>query len=168
MTDSTTRCGSRVAPCGVAVDADITLGRRLLRRRRSAVVLGAVSVVVVAALASGVAGADDERTDRTSVATPPQSDDDVLTACRNGNRDRAATDATRAVFGPGDPVIKAESRNEHRTVLALEAADGQHWAWCWVTLQGAGVPLRHGGVRRHPDHSQVDVLLRAGLRSRRR
>ena len=123
---------------GVAIDADIKLGRRMLRRRRGAIVVGAASLVAVAALVAGVAGSAADRSDQgPAVTAAPSSANELLAACKDGNQsDRA----TRAMFGSGDPTIKVETRNQHQTVLALEAADGRHWAWCWVDMRDAEFP----------------------------
>lgn len=123
---------------GMAVDADITLGRRMLRRRRGAVVVGAAAMVAVAAVVGGLVGsAADRDSQRPLVSAAPSSADELLAACKNGDQsDRA----TRAMFGSGDPTIKVENRNAQQTVLALEAKDGLHWAWCWVDLKGAEFP----------------------------
>jgi hypothetical protein len=120
---------------GAAVDGDIALGRRMLRRRRGAAALGAVAVLAVAAVAGGIAASSGD--DSITTAGAPETTDELLEACRDGNQsDRA----TRAMFGAGDPTIKVESSNAKQTVLALEAADGAHWAYCWVHKDEAEFP----------------------------
>ncbi|MFC4787175.1 hypothetical protein ACT8ZV_22050 [Nocardioides sp. MAHUQ-72] len=122
------------------VAADVAVGRRLLRRRRAVVTLGsAAAVVAIAGTAWAVAPGSDSATDRggAPVVTGPTSQDvprtdaALLEQCRDGNQsDRA----TAAVFGSGDPVVKAVSRTAHQVILAIESGDGSHWAECFVHL----------------------------------
>jgi len=122
---------------GTTVDADIRLGRRLLRRRQGAAVLGAVSVVAAAALAVGAVASTGGTTGGPTVAAAPTSEAELLAACRDGNQSDRATEA---MFGGGDPTIKVENHSEYQTVLALEAADGRHWAWCSIQSGRAEFP----------------------------
>jgi hypothetical protein len=122
------------------VAADVLVGRRLLRRRRAAVTLGSVAAVAgIAGTAWAVAPGSDSAADRggmpvappSASASPPTSDGSLLERCREGNQsDRA----TRAMFGAGQPVVKAVSRTEHQVILAIESGDGTHWAECFVHL----------------------------------
>jgi hypothetical protein len=123
---------------GVAIDADIVLGRRLLRRRRGVVAVGAASLVAVAAVVGGVAwSAADRPAQGPGVSAAPSSAADLLDACRKGNQ---SARATQLMFGAGDPRIKVETQTPVQTVLALEAADGRHWAWCWIGPRSAEFP----------------------------
>lgn len=124
------------------VGADVLAGRRLLRRRRVGVTLGAAAAfVAVAGTAWAVAPGGDSAADRggmpvappTSAPAPPANANDgsLLQRCREGNQsDRA----TAAIFGAGQPVVKAVSRNEHQVIAAIESGDGSHWAECFVHL----------------------------------
>lgn len=127
-------------PMQGSVDSDIAVGRRLLRRRRAVVGLGtAAAVVGLAGTAWAVAPGLGPSSSRVPVAheAPPSSDAQLLDSCRAGNQsDRA----TRAVFGAGDPTVKAVSRTGHQVVAALESADGAHWAECWVRLDAGEFP----------------------------
>jgi hypothetical protein len=134
--DTVLREAGEPAP-GVAIDADIALGRRLLRRRRGAVAVGAASLVAVAALVGGVGSAADRPGPGPGVSAAPSTADELLDACRDGNQSGRAT---QLMFGAGDPLIKVQTQTPAQTVLALEAADGRHWAWCWVQNGDAEFP----------------------------
>lgn len=116
-------------------ERDLGAGRSRLRRRRLAT--GAVSVLAVGALAGsayslGAGASDNQRGQDTTVAAPPDGAAEYLDKCRNGeNSDKAVT----AMFGAGAPTIEASTRTEHQVTLALLAADGKHWAECWINLQ---------------------------------
>ncbi len=85
---------------GQAVEADIALGRRMLRRRRGTVALGAVSLVAVAGLAGGtVFSSDDPGTRTTSVATAPRSEASVAPEAAVLSRDGAAGTLAELVGG---------------------------------------------------------------------
>ena len=119
---------------GVAVDADIALGRRLLRRRRGVTVLGAAAAVAV--LVSGLGlmtshGDDPAPTANDAAAgtaAGPFDEASALRACRTGPPGQK--EAYAAIFGAGHPVVKSVSQTEWSTLLTLESADGAYWAWC--------------------------------------
>jgi hypothetical protein len=122
------------------VGSDVLAGRRLLRRRRATVALGtAAAVVGIAGTAWAVAPGSDSATDRggmpvappSASTSPPTTDSSLLEACRDGNQ---SDEATLEIFGAGEPVVKAVSRNEHQVILAIESGDGSHWAECFVHL----------------------------------
>jgi hypothetical protein len=128
--DATLREPGELSP-GASVEADVALGRRLLRRRRGVAVLGAAAAVAVVVGGLGVASGDGGHAapSVSDVPAPGSLDEEsVLEACRTGapGQDRA----TAAIFGRGAPVVKAVSRTEWSILLTLEAADGAHWAWC--------------------------------------
>jgi hypothetical protein len=134
--DALLRSGDEPAT-SAAIDGDLYLGRRMLRRRRTGVAVGTLSLVVAATALAGslvVAGGDPGE---VPAAGRPISDTDLLAACRDGNQSERAT---QLMFGGGDPEIKVVSKSARRTALALEAADGKHWAYCWVDVQGAEFP----------------------------
>jgi hypothetical protein len=126
---------------------DLARIRRDGARRRTARRLAAGGGVVAAAALVGVVlvgtslGGNDTgaRPDRDLVGVAPTAGatalptgaelDSLLAGCRDGNQsDRA----TRAIFGGGEPVVKAAGVTEHRASLALESAEGDFWAQCEV------------------------------------
>jgi hypothetical protein len=119
-------------------EADVAAGRRRLRRRTWAVTAGAAALVAVTTVGavSAVSGPDAGRgTDSPPlVAQAPTSDADLLDSCRHGNQGPVAT---AAIFDSGTPTVKAVSRNSHQVILAIESADGQHWAECFIHLESA-------------------------------
>ena len=119
-------------------DADVAAGRRRLRRRTWLATAGAAAVVVATVGAvSAVAGLDlRPGSDHGSspVAQAPSSRGDLLDSCRDGNQ---GEQDTQAIFGSGTPTVEAVSRNSHQVMLAIEAADGRHWADCFIHLDSA-------------------------------
>lgn len=115
------------------VARDLARGHRLLRRRRYAAV-GAAAVLVVAG--AGVALARPASTDRASgdgltAAERLRTDQDLLRACREGNQAPADTEA---IFGSGAPSVEVAERTTYQVLLALQSADGNYWADCFVSL----------------------------------
>jgi hypothetical protein len=95
------------------------------------------AVLAIGALAvTGVSGLGGEgRAVQPAVDSgPPSSDADLLDSCRHGNQGDVATEK---IFGSGTPEVKAVSRNPHQVILAVESADGEHWAECFIHLQTA-------------------------------
>jgi hypothetical protein len=122
------------------VGSDVAVGRRLLRRRRARVALGtAAAVVGIAGTAWAVAPGSDSAADRGGmpVAPPksapaaPATDGSLLERCHDGNQSH---EASAAIFGAGQPSVKAVSRTEHQVIAAIESGDGSHWAECFVHL----------------------------------
>lgn len=121
-------------PLQTAVDADLAAGRRLLRRRRrTRAVLGVASVVALGAFASslpGLTGADTARPrEVTPAAGVPTDEVALLEACRTGS---ISADARAALWGPGQPTIRAASRTERTALLVIASQDDSAWASCIV------------------------------------
>ena len=123
---------------GTEVSRAVAAGeRRLSRRRWASVAASTLAVVAVGALSvTGVPGVGGEgREVRPSGDSgPPSSKGDLLDSCRHGNQGDVATEK---VFGSGTPAVKAVSRNPHQVILAIESADGRHWAECFIHLETA-------------------------------
>lgn len=123
---------------GAEVSRAVAAGERRLRRRQWASVVGAaVAVLVIGGLSVSGApglGGDDRVAEPAVDPGPPSSDAELLDSCRNGNQ--GDTD-TALIFGSGAPAVKAVSRNAHQVKLAIESADGQHWAECFIHLEAA-------------------------------
>lgn len=121
-------------PAQGSVASDIAVGRRMMRRRRSVAAFGAaVAVVAVAGTAWAVApgGSSSSTPVASAHDDPPTTDQGLLDSCRGGNQ---SFRATRAMFGAGEPTVKAVSRTEHQAIAAIESADGDYWAECFVHL----------------------------------
>lgn len=143
-------------PPAPPLERDLGAGRSRLRRRRLAT--GAASVLAVGALAGsayslGAGASDHQRGQDTTVAVPPDGAAEYLDKCRNGNH---SDQAAAAMFDPGTPTIEASARTDLRLTLALLAADGKHWAECWINLQsqefGSGMTV-HAATGRSTLHS---------------
>jgi hypothetical protein len=122
---------------GTEVSRAVAAGERRLRRRRWAAAASAATAVLAigclsVAGAPGLGGAD--RVEPAVDPGPPSSEADLLDSCRNGNQGDADT---ASIFGSGTPTVKAVSRNPHQVMLAIESADGQHWAECFIHLETA-------------------------------
>jgi hypothetical protein len=109
----------------------LTRGKRVRARRRLAgAVTLAAAVVVIAGTATGrVGGRGHADSAVEPVTMPPTSTATLLTACRDGNQSEAKT---YAIFGAGEPVVKAVVQTDYQAELAIESADGSHWASCFV------------------------------------
>jgi len=122
-------------PAQGSVASDVAFGRRLLRRRRAVAAVGtAAAVVAMAGTAWAVVpggGSSSSAPIASAHDGPPTTDRALLDSCRSGNQ---SFRATRAVFGAGEPTVEAVSRTEHQVIAALESADGDYWAECFVHL----------------------------------
>jgi len=130
-------------PPGRTVYDDLSAGRTRLRRRRVAIIGTGCAAV---ALAAGIGLALPDRGDpQTQVASQPvpqptpsaeptmsaEETADLVRACHDGNQsDRA----TAAIFEGGTPKVEGVARTDSQIRLALLAADGRHWADCFVNL----------------------------------
>lgn len=134
---------------------DVAAGRRLLRRRRLA--SSAVVCAAVVAVTGGYAllGAPDGPAEGRDVAGRPAKsastaeDAAWIEACRAG---QIAPAARAALFEGGNPVVRAREVNDVQVALALESADGSHWAECTVSRSpgadaGASVRTYESGVQ---------------------
>jgi len=127
-------------PPGRTVDDDLRAGRTRLRRRRVAMIgTGCAGV----ALAAGIGLALPERggPETQLAAQPPQiseptrsteADAGLVRACHDGNQSGRAT---AAIFDGGTPSVEGVARTSSQIRLALLAADGRHWADCFVNLR---------------------------------
>lgn len=123
---------------GAEASRAVAAGKRRLRRRRWGAVAGSTAAVLAfgALSVSGAPGLgrDDRGAQPAVDPGPPSSDADLLDSCRRGNQGDAATEE---IFGSGTPTVKAVSRNAHQVILAIESADRQHWAECFIHLKTA-------------------------------
>jgi len=111
--------------------AVLTRGKRVRTRRR---LVGATAVaaglVAIAGVAPGRVGGRDHADRALEPATmPATSTATLLGACRDGNQSEAETEA---IFGSGTPVVKSVVQTDYQAQLAIESADGSHWASCFV------------------------------------
>lgn len=113
----------------------LTRGKRARARRRlaGAAATAAAVVAVTGAVTAmvGGSGGDTARDQRAvePLAMPSTSTSALLEACRDGNQ---SEEDTHAIFGFGNPVVKAVVRTDYQTQLAIESGDGDHWASCFV------------------------------------
>jgi len=137
------------------VDGDIRLGQRRLRisrvrRAAAGAVVGVAAVCLATTLRTVPAEVGPDGSDRWDDAS-------MLQACRDGSHPPRAGEV---MFGkPGEsaapPVVKASSRTDFAIILALESADGRHWAECTINLKspsfGSNMDVyRNGSTARLP------------------